>query len=143
MAENKSVPEIKPIDKQGNYYQFDLKYGGPDSQIPVRKFKNPSIDQIKVDPIFYTGKNLWILKPSGLNRGKGLELFSTLEELNEFLKLYTTGYNVKEFITMQYSDNDNISPSLMKSTSQSKLNKEGNLAISLKLRIRLTILLLK
>ena len=60
-----------------------------------------------------------------MNRGKGLELFSSLEELNEFLKLYTTGYDVKEFIAMQYSDNDNISPSLVKSSSNSKMTSNS------------------
>ena len=53
--------------------------------------------------------------------GKGLELFSSLDQLNEFLQLYMTGYDVKEFITMQYNDTDNISPSLVKSASQTKL----------------------
>ena len=71
--------------------------------------------------MYFAGKNLWILKPSGLNRGKGLELFSSLDELNQFLKLYTTGYSVKEFINMQYNDNDTVSPSLVKSSSQTKL----------------------
>lgn len=120
--EDKSASQVSSLDKQGTYYQFTCKFPGPESGSQVRKFKNPTPEEICKDPIYFSGKNLWILKPSGMNRGKGLELFSTLEELNQFLKLYTTGYNVKEYINMQYSDNDNVSPSLVKSNSQMKIN---------------------
>lgn len=119
--------DIKPVDKNNNYFVYDFKYNGPENSNFTRKFKNPEIKKIDKDPIFFSGKNLWILKPSGLNRGKGLELFSSLEDLNKFLRMYTTGYAVKEFINMQYSDNDNVSPSLVKSSSQTKL---GNLKLS-------------
>ena len=124
VEEDKAIMDVKPVDKAGSFFLFDFKYSGPEQSTQIRKFKNPDGKTIDKDPIYFAGKNLWILKPSGQNRGKGLELFSSLEDLNQFLKLYTTGYTVKEFINMQYGDNDNISPSLMKSSSQSKLGRK-------------------
>lgn len=41
------------------------------------------------------GHNLWILKASGLNRGFGIEIFSTLERLKELLKNFSNGYEEK------------------------------------------------
>ena len=127
VEENVSPELVKPVDKNGTYYNFDIKYQKPDNNqlVQGRKFKNPELTEIQTDGVFYSGKNLWILKPSGLNRGKGLELFSSLGELNEFLKLYTTGYEVKEFASMQYNDSDNISPSLVQSTASQKKLDEG------------------
>lgn len=30
-------------------------------------------------------KNIWLLKPTGLNRGRGIHIFQTLEELKQIL----------------------------------------------------------
>jgi Tubulin-tyrosine ligase family len=30
-------------------------------------------------------KNIWLLKPTGLNRGRGIHIFTTLEELRNIL----------------------------------------------------------
>lgn len=30
-------------------------------------------------------KNIWLLKPTGLNRGRGIHIFTTLEELKQIL----------------------------------------------------------
>lgn len=40
---------------------------------------------------YYNGGNIWLLKPTGLNRGQGIELFNTLEELNKFINQYLEG----------------------------------------------------
>jgi len=113
-----SVQTVSP----GTYYSFDFKYKVPESSLQSgRKFQNADVNAIPKDEIFYSGKNLWILKPSSLNRGKGLELFTSLAELNEFLKMYTTGYDVKEYIKMDYSDQDTVSPSMIKSSSSGSL----------------------
>lgn len=39
------------------------------------------------------GEYVWILKPDGFNRGRGIELFSTLEELSKLLEAYSKGVN--------------------------------------------------
>jgi hypothetical protein len=30
-------------------------------------------------------KNIWLLKPTGLNRGRGIHIFTTVEELRQIL----------------------------------------------------------
>ena len=95
------------------YFTFDF-------QIPQRAtvlsnisgFKNIEAEKATVRPSFDEGRNLWILKPSWMSRGRGLELFSTLEQLNGFLKMYVNGYDAKDFKEMEYSDKSSHSPSL-------------------------------
>lgn len=38
------------------------------------------------------GKYVWVLKPVNLNRGRGIEFFSSLEELEKFLNEYYEGF---------------------------------------------------
>lgn len=38
---------------------------------------------------------LWLLKPTELNRGRGVRVFSELESLRKMLKEYTEGFNEK------------------------------------------------
>jgi len=37
---------------------------------------------------FFTGKNMWLIKPAGKNRGQGIFVFNDLEKLNEFLHFH-------------------------------------------------------
>ena len=53
----------------------------PDIRKKVSNFSRPFSS-----PCYYSSENyLWLLKPTGLNRGRGIELFSTLEELEQKL----------------------------------------------------------
>ena len=45
---------------------------------------------------FYRGKNIWILKATGFNRGRGIHVFSDLETLKKLIKEYTEGGAVEE-----------------------------------------------
>jgi hypothetical protein len=63
------------------------------------------------------------VKPSGCDRGKGVEIFRSLEELQKFLKMYSSGYNMSEYMNMNYTDNDNQSPSLTEGGMVSKSKK--------------------
>jgi len=40
------------------------------------------------------GYNLWVLKPNDLNRGRGVHIFNSLEELRKLIVDYTTGVEV-------------------------------------------------
>ena len=40
---------------------------------------------------------VWLLKPVSLNRGRGIEVFSTLEQLEKFLNEYFEGFQEKSF----------------------------------------------
>jgi hypothetical protein len=42
---------------------------------------------------FNLGHNIWLAKPSGFCRGRGIEIFTELSQLNEFLPKFYQGYN--------------------------------------------------
>ena len=50
--------------------------------------------------------NLWILKPSGLSRGRGLEIFNSLEDLSRYLLEYWTGFSEKEYQDQDCEDEE-------------------------------------
>jgi hypothetical protein len=51
--------------------------------------KKPNKDKLAVLPATHNfGHNVWILKPSGFNRGRGIYVFSSLEELKAILDEY-------------------------------------------------------
>jgi glutathione synthase/RimK-type ligase-like ATP-grasp enzyme len=39
----------------------------------------------------FDGHNLWVLKPNDLNRGRGVHLFNSLEQLKKLIAEYTKG----------------------------------------------------
>ena len=45
----------------------------------------------KMHKSYYKGSNLWLLKPTSLNQGRGIEVFNTLEDLNRFINEYLEG----------------------------------------------------
>ena len=42
-----------------------------------------------------SGQNLWILKPTNLNRGVGIHLFNDLNDLEKLLEDYNNGIEYK------------------------------------------------
>lgn len=92
------------------YFNFDFKF--PASLKEDRKYSNPDCSTVARPREFFNGKNLWILKPSGCDRGKGVEIFRSLDELNRYLTMYASGYNMSEYTKMNYGDDDVVSPSM-------------------------------
>jgi len=45
----------------------------------------------KLHKTHYSGNNIWILKPTGFNRGRGVEVFDSLEKLRSLVKYYSEG----------------------------------------------------
>ena len=39
--------------------------------------------------------NMWILKATGFNRGRGIHVFNKLDELKKLIKEYTEGVNME------------------------------------------------
>eukprot|EP00330_Aristerostoma_sp_ATCC50986_P001203 CAMPEP_0114586996 /NCGR_PEP_ID=MMETSP0125-20121206/10074_1 /TAXON_ID=485358 ORGANISM="Aristerostoma sp., Strain ATCC 50986" /NCGR_SAMPLE_ID=MMETSP0125 /ASSEMBLY_ACC=CAM_ASM_000245 /LENGTH=120 /DNA_ID=CAMNT_0001782701 /DNA_START=763 /DNA_END=1125 /DNA_ORIENTATION=- len=50
----------------------------------------------KIAKIFNKGLNVWIIKPTGHNQGRGIEVFNSLEKLNEILNEYLDGSSAKK-----------------------------------------------
>ena len=45
----------------------------------------------KIEDSHFAGKNIWILKPTGFNRGRGVSVFNTIEKLKNLIKFYSEG----------------------------------------------------
>jgi hypothetical protein len=109
------LDQVKPlrtkVDAQGSEYEvyFEFKNSYEPGEV-TKKFCNFKAEEIPKHETVFGDQNIWMIKPSGLNRGKGLELFTSLQELNDFIKIFSEGYDVVEFANMDYSDADNISP---------------------------------
>jgi hypothetical protein len=65
---------------------------------PISKMKKIAYDKKNVQFLRYTmplchfnGGNLWLLKPTFLNRGRGIHVFKTIEELKGLLMEYCQG----------------------------------------------------
>ena len=42
----------------------------------------------------FDGHNLWVLKPNDFNRGRGVHLFNSLDQLKKLINDYTAGVEV-------------------------------------------------
>ena len=72
--------EFKPKNKTLNILQKSI------NEKKISPYLKP-----KITGTYYNGGNLWLLKPTGLNRGRGIELFTTLDELNKYINQYLEG----------------------------------------------------
>ena len=45
----------------------------------------------KIVDTHFAGKNIWILKPTGFNRGRGVSVFNSMEKLKNLIKFYSEG----------------------------------------------------
>ena len=43
----------------------------------------------------FAGKNLWVFKPSDYNRGRGVNLVNSLDQLRKLVQDYTAGVEVQ------------------------------------------------
>jgi tubulin---tyrosine ligase len=58
----------------------------------AKKFEVPLLRSPNMPSSFVSGKNLWLLKPPDLNRGRGIKLFNKLNDLeNLMFEFYTSG----------------------------------------------------
>ena len=116
-----SADEVKPLRHEVDelvgaevpiYHEFGLS-NLPPRNLKGRTFKNAEWGEFKLhDTFFGAGSNMWILKPSYSDRGRGIEIFRSLEELERFLQIYIDGYRLAFHKNMEYYDHDDISPSL-------------------------------
>jgi hypothetical protein len=68
----------------------------------------------------FAGKNVWILKPTGSNRGQGVTLFNSIDKLKQLLKHYSEMKSNTEFTNTQKlepdQDESNALPSIKSRT---------------------------
>eukprot|EP01022_Parablepharisma_sp_SALTPOND_P013287 TRINITY_DN1768_c0_g1_i1.p1 TRINITY_DN1768_c0_g1~~TRINITY_DN1768_c0_g1_i1.p1 ORF type:complete len:716 (+),score=63.40 TRINITY_DN1768_c0_g1_i1:921-3068(+) len=62
------------------------------ANFPIMKEKRtPTQCKPKLHKTHYAGTNIWILKPTGFNRGRGISVFDSLEKLKSLIKFYSEG----------------------------------------------------
>jgi hypothetical protein len=50
----------------------------------------------------YHGKNVWLIKPRDFNRGRGVKLFNSLDQLKTMIRDFTrTNYNKEMYYLIQ------------------------------------------
>jgi hypothetical protein len=70
-------------NKLGSLHKSPLSFS---SSVKISPFKSSSlVKNLKIHDTFYHGSNLWLLKPVDYNRGRGIELFNTLDGLKTLL----------------------------------------------------------
>jgi len=52
--------------------------------------------------------NLWLLKPTHLNRGRGIHVFRDLETLNKLIKQYCSGKELENFKKKESVNGSNL-----------------------------------
>lgn len=74
----------KPM-KVYHFFNTVLPFGQREKQ-----FENKKADQVKKDPVLYGGKkaNLWMIKPAWMRDGEGVEIFNSLDKLDEIISKY-------------------------------------------------------
>ena len=58
------------------------------NKMTVKKFTNRSSGLV-MPMSHFNGQNVWILKPTGFNRGKGIHVVNTLSKLKKLIKEYS------------------------------------------------------
>ena len=58
------------------------------SKMTVKKFTNRSSGLV-MPMCHFTGQNVWILKPTGFNRGKGIHVVNSVAKLKKLIKDYS------------------------------------------------------
>jgi len=84
-------PKPDPNDKKNSdvWYNFDYRRRGKHNPPNLSVEKPTSVYlKPKMHSTFLKGFNVWVIKPTGLNRGRGIEVFNTLESLNEIMNQY-------------------------------------------------------
>lgn len=65
---------------------------------------NIDYSKIKRKKVYYSGSHLWVIKPVNLNQGRGVEVFRTLDELNDLLISYVKGYDPRKYKTSKNNE---------------------------------------
>lgn len=114
-ADQNKYPKPDPNDKKNaaTWFNFDYRKRKGFVMATSTEDKNPVSEYLKpkLHPTFLRGFNVWVLKPTGLNRGRGIEVFNTLESLNTYLNEYFEGATSRMKRAREEADGDSDSDS--------------------------------
>jgi hypothetical protein len=61
---------------------------------PNLQNKSKAHQKLYLRDSMFAGKNLWVFKPSDYNRGRGVNIVSSIEQLRKLISDYTIGVEV-------------------------------------------------
>jgi len=59
---------------------------------------------------YFGGKNLWLIKPTSYNRGRGIRIFNSIATLISYLKDYTNGVLESDILTKNTEVKKDLEP---------------------------------
>ena len=71
-------------------------------------FERKSYQKYSMPLCHFDSFNLWLLKPTHLNRGRGIHVFRDLETLSKLIKQYCSGKELENFKKKESVNNQNI-----------------------------------
>lgn len=106
--------------------------------------KKPYFNQIysrpKMGKSFLTTTNyLWLLKPCGFNRGRGIQLFMNLNQLEKFIADYYDGMDEKTFEHQINSEKSEKNPNEKNEKQESKQEKKEKIVENLEKSQAITV----
>lgn len=84
--EDIALAQKKPIEKPMRFQSYTKKTNSKFLPFLYEKRGLIQHTHFSMPLSHFAGHNLWLLKPAGLNRGRGIHVFQTLETLQEKLK---------------------------------------------------------
>jgi len=96
--EPNKYPRPNPNDRKNHNVWYDFDYRKKRCYAPPNLHNGKKISPYlkpKINKTFMQGHNVWILKPTSFNRGIGIEVFNSLEDLNTFLNAFMDGTMAK------------------------------------------------
>lgn len=82
---NISIWDVVPMT-----FIIDFRSSNFNSQLHCFKLYMINADSKKWPPTHYVGRNVWIMKPAGLNRGRGIMVFNDIDTLEKEVKEITS-----------------------------------------------------
>jgi len=76
----------------------------------AKNWKASSHSKPKICNTLFAGQNLWVLKPTGLNRGRGITIFNTLDKLKAILKSqeFNIKNDIRTFVIQKYIERPSL-----------------------------------
>ena len=74
---------------------------------PAKEDYNPNTQQKMTDCFIDTESYLWLLKPNGLNRGRGIKIFNRIDQLEVMLNEFWQGEDKNQILGNNTNNNNN------------------------------------
>ena len=96
--EQKSDKEDKTLDPDLDFSFLSEK---KQKRKPHRTIREMNRNRFKMYPSYFGGRNLWLVKPTSYNRGRGIRIFESIAQLLQYLQDYMNGVSEEKVLPKQ------------------------------------------